>query len=245
MIFISAIPSSIVPALTTAQMREVDRAMIQDVGISLLQMMENAGRGLAELARFQLGGRVDGETIVILAGPGNNGGGGMAAARHLANWGAHVRVLLSGEPGPDKSVARQQLETLKRIEIPVAALEPADLPHASLYLDALIGYGLTGSPRGRAAALIRRANESGRPIISLDATSGLDTGSGQVFDPCICARATLTLALPKTGLYAAGASRVIGELFLADISVPPQIYARMGIDVPNVFSEASVVRLIR
>jgi hypothetical protein len=83
LILIPSIPATAVPPVTTEQMCEVDRAMIDDFGISLLQMMENAGRHLAELARFELGGRIQGQTIIVLAGPGNNGGGGMVAARHL------------------------------------------------------------------------------------------------------------------------------------------------------------------
>ena len=77
-----------VPVLTTAQMAEVDRLMIEEYQISLIQMMENAGRNLAELARRQLGGQVADRSVVILSGAGNNGGGGLAAARHLHNWGA-------------------------------------------------------------------------------------------------------------------------------------------------------------
>src|SRR3990172_4980158 len=84
-----------VASVTTEQMVEVDRAMMEEYGISLVRMMENAGRNLAELARFKLGGRVEGKTVALLAGAGNNGGGGMVAARHLDNWGAQVIVFLS------------------------------------------------------------------------------------------------------------------------------------------------------
>src|SRR5262249_40569114 len=82
------------PALTTEQMREVDRVMVEDLHIELVQMMENAGRSLAELAidRFSPG------SVTVLAGPGGNGGGGLVAARHLANRGCQVQVVLS-EPG--------------------------------------------------------------------------------------------------------------------------------------------------
>jgi len=77
-----------IPSITTKQMREVDRAMIEDFGIQLVQMMENAGRALATAARVRLGGSAVGRSVLILAGRGNNGGGGLVAARRLANWGA-------------------------------------------------------------------------------------------------------------------------------------------------------------
>src|SRR5258708_10237604 len=84
----------IVPAVTAAQMREVDRIMVEDLGISLLQMMENAGRALAELTGIQLSG-VRRRHVVVLAGRGGNGGGGVAAARRLARWGAQGRGVLA------------------------------------------------------------------------------------------------------------------------------------------------------
>jgi NAD(P)H-hydrate epimerase len=91
------IPISKLLQLNTEQMREVDRLMIEDYHISLLQMMENAGRNLADLAQFLLDGMVFGKTILVLCGQGNNGGGGMVAARHLHNRGARVKVYLAGK----------------------------------------------------------------------------------------------------------------------------------------------------
>ncbi len=83
-----------IPTVTTEQMREVDRAMVEDYGIDLLQMMENAGRNLAALARRRfLDGDVAGRRVIVLAGSGGNGGGGMVAARYLHNWGAEIDVL--------------------------------------------------------------------------------------------------------------------------------------------------------
>ncbi|MGQ9850748.1 MAG: NAD(P)H-hydrate epimerase, partial [Aggregatilineaceae bacterium] len=84
--------SPAIPAITTAQMAEVDRLMIEEYGILLIQMMENAGRNLAEQARRMLGGDLTDRRIVVLCGAGNNGGGGMVAARHLHNRGARVQA---------------------------------------------------------------------------------------------------------------------------------------------------------
>src|SRR5260370_18950803 len=93
----------LVPAVTAAQMREVDRIMVEDLGISLLQMMENAGRALAELTGIQLSG-VRRRHVVVLAGRGGNCGGGVAAARRLARWGAAGRVVLA-HPGSGPAAA--------------------------------------------------------------------------------------------------------------------------------------------
>jgi NAD(P)H-hydrate epimerase len=112
-----------------------------------------------------------------------------------------------------------------------------------LLVDALIGYGLSGPPTGMSATLIRAANESRIPILALDAPSGLDTTTGTIHDPCIRAEATLTLALPKVGLLSPAARAVVGELYVADIGVPPSVYAAMGLAVPRLFAGADVIHV--
>lgn len=230
-----------IPALTTAQMAEVDRLMIEEYGILLIQMMENAGRNLAELARRMLDGKLAGRKIVALCGAGNNGGGGMVAARHLHNWGADVQVKLIADPDKLTNVPARQWRILQTMGIVVEYT--LDLARADLILDAIIGYGLTGNPRGEAAEWIKRANRSGRPILALDAPSGLDTTSGLAGQPCIGATATLTLALPKSGLIAPQAQPFVGDLYLADIGVPPELYRRIGLEVGTLFAEDKIIRI--
>lgn len=232
-----------IPAITTDQMREVDRAMIEDFGIELIQMMENAGRALALLAREHLGGSPAGRTVLVLAGRGNNGGGGLVAARRLAIWGAGVFVILTDAPDRFDGVPAHQLSILQAMQIPLYVAPVDTPPPADIILDALIGYGLRGAPREPAATLIHQANAGGVPIIALDTPSGLDTTTGQVFEPAIHAHATLTLALPKIGLLTEVAQTVVGQLFLADISVPRLLYQRMGLDVGSLFAEADVIPL--
>ncbi len=229
--------STIVPALTREQMREVDRIMVEEYGITLLQMMENAGRNLAWLALQLLDGDLADRPLVVLAGRGNNGGGGLAAARHLANWGAWVQVLCSHPPDAYQGVPAQQLAILQAMEVPLAwAEEGWELPPCDLVIDALIGYGLQGEPRGKVRDLIQLANSSVAPILSLDIPSGLDTDTGQGATPHIRAAATLTLALPKRGLLTPTGQALSGDLYLADISVPPGLYRRFGLDVLPLFS---------
>ena len=231
-----------IPTLTTTQMIEVDRAMIEDYHIKLIQMMENAGLAFAELARRQLRGAVKGHSIVVLCGSGNNGGGGMTAARRLHNWGADVLVALTKSADELRGVPAHQLDILQRIKIPILD-SAASLPTPSLILDAIIGYSLSGPPRSAAADLIRWANGQTAPILALDTPSGLDVTSGTAHDPTIRATATLTLALPKQGLLTLEAKKYVGELYLADIGVPPDLYARMGITVPPLFAESDIIRV--
>ncbi len=229
-----------IPALTTVQMVEVDRLMVESYGISLEQMMENAGRNLAELARQMLGGQVTESKITALCGAGNNGGGGMVATRHLHNWGAQVHVVLASDPDELKDVPAHQWMIWK-------AMQPGhsefDLESSALILDALLGYGSQGDPRPPIKAWIERANASGIPVLSLDSPSGLDTTTGKPGQPCIRAEATMTLALPKSGLLAPQAKDFVGKLYLADIGVPPELYQRIGIQVESPFVRSAIVRL--
>ncbi|MFQ5935326.1 MAG: NAD(P)H-hydrate epimerase [Acidiferrobacterales bacterium] len=236
-----------VPYLTTAQMIEVDRAMIEDFKIELIQMMENAGRNLAHLARQRfLGGNPVGRRVVVLAGTGGNGGGALVAARRLHNWGSRVRVFTTQPSGSYAPVPAHQLDILNRMKVPVMgadAVSQGTIP--DLILDGVIGYSLRGAPHGAAADLIRWGNAQTAPILALDAPSGVDTTTGTVFDPAIRATATMTLALPKEGLHAPGVEEHVGELYLADISVPPSLYAEaaLGLKVAPVFAREDVIRL--
>lgn len=222
-----------IPALTEQQMREVDRIMVDDLGIELMQMMENAGRNLAALAlrRFKPG------SVIVLAGPGGNGGGGLVAARHLANRGVVVYVALSRQADEFGGVPAHQLAILERMQVPIMV---GSTTGAELIIDALIGYSLRGDPRGDTRDLIDWANQSGSPVLSLDTPSGLNVTTGEAANPCVSATATMTLALPKVGLLEA---TQVGELWLADISVPPSVYEAFGMEVGNLFDEDTIIRV--
>jgi NAD(P)H-hydrate epimerase len=233
-----------VTSVSIDQMREVDRLMTDEVGITLLQMMENAGRCLATHARGILGGDAHGRQVFVLAGRGGNGGGGLAAARRLFGWGAAVTVVLAQPPEDMRGVPRQQLNVLEWIGIPVRL--GADgiserFASADLVIDALIGYSLRGAPAGQVAALIRAANAAGRPMLALDLPSGLDGDRGEAWDPTIRATETLTLALPKQGLLAPAARPWVGQLYLADISVPEKVYQRLGLTVGPIFGKSDII----
>jgi len=210
-----------VPAVTAEQMREVDRIAVEEFGLSILQMMENAGRNLAQHVMDMLDG-IEGE-VTVLAGSGGNGGGGLCCARHLHNRGVKIQVVLSRAAATLTGAARNQLQVLQAAGVhPVepwqakADVDPAsaDVDPASadidrtseavrrsqVVVDALIGYSLRGAPRGTVAELIDLCNQRAARVLSLDVPSGLDTTTGEAPGRIVRPERTLTLALPKTGL---------------------------------------------
>jgi len=197
---------------------------MEETGPNLFQMMENAGRNLAEMTLECLGGNWRQARIVVLAGTGGNGGGGIAAARHLANHGASVELCLAA---PDKlgEIPAWQYKIFRSTG--GKEVWPRDLDKEAdlIILDALIGYSLQSAPRGVFADLIAWANSAGAPILSLDVPSGMDSTTGETPGDFIQATWTMTLALPKTGL----ASGKAGQVVLADIGIPQETYRRIGL----------------
>ena len=235
-----------VPYLTADEMRKVDRAMVVDARIELIQMMENAGHVLAMLARDRfLGGDPVGRRILALCGTGNNGGGGLVAARRLHGWGARVRVITTRPGEAFLGVPEHQLDIVERLGIPCTHIaEPTVLGEFDLVLDAIIGYGLDGPPREGAARMIGLANDLGPPILSLDVPSGLDATTGAAAGEVVRPDATLTLGLPKIGLDPDRAGGGAGEIYVGDIGIPPQIYAGSGLayDVGPIFAQRPYIR---
>jgi len=227
-----------VPAVTAGQMREIDRIAMEETGPNLYQMMENAGRNLASLAMELLGDRWNKSKIVVLAGSGGNGGGGICAARHLANRNANVTLCLAN---PDRlgSVPQFQHKIYQNTTGKTIGLEQFKNEKYDLIIDALIGYSLKGAPTGVILQLIRWANQAKTPILSLDVPSGVDASTGETPGEFIRADLTITLALPKTGLLPAKT----GDLYLADIGIPPGTYKRIGLDYASPFDKKYSIHL--
>ncbi len=215
------------PAVDAAEMLEVDRIAIEETGPNLYQMMENAGRNLALAALDMLGGRHHKSVVTILAGTGGNGGGGITAGRHLMNHGTEDVVLHVTNSEALSEVAAQQLRIFRSAGGDVVAddVAPAEVfGTGDLIIDAIIGYSLRGAPRGRARQMIEWANSVDVPILSLDMPSGIDSTTGEATGTAVAATTTMTLAAPKHGLCAPQA----GELELADIGIPREVYRRLG-----------------
>lgn len=232
--------------LSTAQMIEVDRRMMEDTGISLFQMMENAGLQLANVARdVFLSGDIAGKRIAVLAGSGGNGGGAIVAARRLTNWGAKCDLGLSRTDRDLAEVPQKQLDILAKIA-PVSFIEPKALnSDYDLIIDGLIGYSLNGVPRGRTAEFISATNSASTPVLSLDVPSGFDSTRGCASELSVLANATMTLALPKTGMTADDQVAQIGRLFCADIGCPDLVFESLGLKTryETPFSKGPIVEL--
>lgn len=234
------VAGDVLPWVTVAQMREVDRLMIEEVGITLEQMMENAGRALAHVAVALLGG-AGGKRIVVLAGRGGNGGGGLVAARRLAINGAAVEVWLSAPDEELTAVTQHQLAIIRAIGVGAHVGPPPATMPADLVVDAVLGYGQVGAPHGSTLEMIQWSQ--GRRTVALDVPSGVELERGVVHSPHVKAAATLTLAAPKQALRSGGAARAAGRLLVADISVPPAVYERLGIEYHSPFAYKDVVEL--
>lgn len=206
--------------------------MIEELGIDLARMMENAGRSLADLVI----GLHEPAAVTVLAGSGGNGGGVLVAARHLINRGVGVHVAGTRTIEQLSAVTRQQAEILEKMGARFES-EPID---ADVVLDGIIGYSLAAAPRGRAREFIEWSRT--RHVVSLDIPSGLDATTGRTPGVCVAADATMTLALPKLGMVGHPAT---GRVFLADISVPVRTYRRFGIEIETPFARSSIVELNR
>jgi len=250
---VPALRAADVSMVTAAQMAEVDRLAVEEFGITLLQMMEQAGSHLADVVRLEAGGHLKDRRIVVAVGPGNNGGGGLVAARHLANRGASVQVVLARPALRMSEAARHQLATLIAMEIHccVATYDLTDdelervLANADVVVDAVLGYRIHDAPTGEAERLIGFITRAGRPVVSLDLPSGLDPDSGEAAGIAIAATATLTLALPKPGLFQGEGPDRAGRVYLGDIGLPEALYTGLGISAGHPFSAGLIVLLDR
>ncbi len=229
-----------VPSVTGRQMRAIDRLMAADQGIAPATLIELAGLRLAQFIQ-SLGSF---GSVVFLIGPGRTGASGLAAARHLAQNGGDVRAVAVSQRGSllDHASARSLAVDDTRVSLEFGS-DP-DLTDATWVIDALLGYGIAGTPYGPVARAIVTANNAAKPIIALDLPSGLDPDEGGPHMPCIQATHTLTLTLPKRGLSLA-ARDIIGEVWLADLGVPRRLLKRVGVRAAPYFAERSIVALTR
>lgn len=209
-------------AVTSAQIAELDRRASEQHGIAVAALMDAAGRRTAQAAAQLLRSRPG--RVTVLAGKGNNGGDGFVAARYMAAQGTPVRALLIA---PEAEYRGEPLRTLKEARAAGVEIMAPDgdavgplLSSTSLIIDALFGTGFRGPARGPAAAFIEAANASEAPILAVDVPSGLDADTGQPEGPCIRARATVTMGLPKVGLLLYPGVELAGEIYVADIGYP-------------------------
>lgn len=216
---IPSIEDAAVTWVDAPEMREIDRLMIAELGVTLTQMMENAGAHLVDLIRTLH----DPATVTVVVGGGGNAGGGLVAARHLHNVGVDVTVVPLVTADAMSLTARMQLQIVERLGIRISGPDRAGVFRDTVVIDAILGYGLDRELSPDLVSVIASMQQS--PIVSLDVPTGFDTVHGSLRDGSVQPTATLTVCLPKIGLEDRAA---VGDLYLADISVPPFIVERFG-----------------
>lgn len=218
--------------LNRNQVREVDRRAVSEYGMSGLVLMENAGRGAADVVCMQfLGGDPRGANVVVVCGKGNNGGDGFVIARHLDLRGYGVKVLLLAEP---KELSGDAAANFLIIQKAGVAIEVFDKPlnvvkfksalsGAGWLVDAILGTGATGEPKSPYAEAIEAMNESGIQIVAVDLPSGLDCDTGAAARHTIRAKETATFVAAKPGFFVEGAKEYVGYIRVCDIGVPRRL----------------------
>jgi NAD(P)H-hydrate epimerase len=242
--------------LSRAEVRCLDAQAADELALPGILLMENAGRGAAACLAKLAGNRPSdigvcassssewlhsnvlavptAPKVVILCGPGNNGGDGAVVARHLDGWGFPVRVVWFAQSNELRGDAAKQWAILQKSRIdqlawfdaypvdsdPDCALLGPILVDADWLVDGLLGTGLARPVVGPFRTMIELMNHTGKPILSLDLPSGLDADTGQPLGTAVRARATVTFVAPKLGFSAPGANAYTGEVTVVDIGLP-------------------------
>jgi NAD(P)H-hydrate epimerase len=222
---VSGDPEGRTVLLSRDQVRAIDRRAIDEFGVPGVVLMENAGRGAAEVL-LSLGAR---GPVVVCCGKGNNGGDGFVVARHLDNRAIPVRVLLFARPKELAGDAALNYEIVRRsgIAIDVRGGQAVDgeamrkqLAAAEWVVDALFGTGLSGAVRPPFDGVIAAVNTSGAKVLAVDIPSGLDCETGEPLGPTVRANHTVTFVAMKKGFAQPAAREWIGEVHVVDIGAP-------------------------
>lgn len=227
-----------VTPLTRNQSREVDRIAIEQLGIPGVVLMENAGRGGAQVIVDELSSRrgksIDAANIAVVCGGGNNGGDGYVVARHLHNAGARITIFpvvpiekLTGD-------ALINARVCVNMGLPIAPITSADelarnrgdWRECDAIVDALLGTGFTGDVRPHVASVIGECNaahEAGVLVVAMDLPSGLDCDTGRPSNATVRADVTATFVAPKVGFTSPQAAEYLGRVATVPIGVPPSV----------------------
>ena len=216
--------------VTSSQMRQAEEACAR-IGIATDSLMEKAGKAVAEEVR-RIQGDISGQNVLILIGPGNNGGDGLVCARYLYGWGARVSLWLATERADDDP----NLEMVRERGIACVSATEDDnlerfetvLAEVGVVIDALFGTGKVRPLEGAIAGILGRVakakkERSSLRIVAVDLPSGLDADTGAVDEVCLYADSTITLAFPKPGLFNLPGAERVGELTVADIGIPEDL----------------------
>ena len=225
--------------LTADEMRQVDRRAIEEIGIPSMVLMENASIGVADALAETF---AEAESVAIFCGPGNNGGDGLALARHLDARGYAVRTFLVIRSSLPRGDAELQLGILERSGLAVETVDAeADLATVvascagyDLVVDALFGTGLTRPLAGHFGELVERLTALGKPVLAVDLPSGLDGSRAEPPGIYLEAELTVTFAAPKVAHVFSPAADACGRVVVTDLGIPPHLVD----EAPGVAPEA-------
>ena len=237
--------------LNAAQMREADRRTIDEIGISSLVLMENAGRQAVAAMEAVYTDLLE-RQVAVLCGRGSNGGDGFVVARTLIQRGVDVSVFLMGRVADVRGDARINLEILGRLGLTVVEvadsqaweLHFSELSDCTLIVDAIFGTGLNAPVSGFIESVVTDVNSSGIPVVAIDLPSGLSADSPEPIGPSIEAGLTVTLAAPKLPLVLPPAEARAGDIVIADIGIPGEVLE--AVDGPRMYlaTRASMRELV-
>jgi len=236
-----------VKLVTAEQMRQVDRETIENYGIPGPELMENAGRGIADDIISHVIGRIEGAKVVTFCGKGNNGGDGYVVSRYLFQAGAEITIYFIGpieKLSPDARLNYDRARELGLNMIEISSV--ADLPEtleADYIVDAIFGTGFAGAPRGITAEIIEYINKQAKVVIAVDTPSGLNADTGQHEGVVVRADYTYPLALPKFGLFVSPGRELAGEVKVVLIGVPDEVIDKFDLTVELITPEIVSSRL--
>jgi hydroxyethylthiazole kinase-like uncharacterized protein yjeF len=210
--------------LTREQVRSIDRESVETYHVPGVVLMENAAIAAALVAENMVAPK--GGPVLIVCGGGNNGGDGLAVARHLHNRDYDVRIFLAADPQKYGGEALTNWQIIQAMKLPV---DQEDLRRISelrpaLIVDAIFGTGLTQAPREPFSAIVTEIERSGAPVLAIDIPSGLDCDTGKPLGPkCVKAAKTVTFVAEKAGFAQAEARPYLGEVIVGDIGCPREL----------------------
>ena len=230
--------------VTSAQMREIERIAIEELGIPSILLMENAAIRIADhCVRFL--NEVKNPKVLIICGPGNNGGDGLALARHFHIKGIDTNIIYVGNENSAKGDAAVNLEIIKNLKIPTEFINPADdlslknysvppclcvnsFENYNLVIDAMLGTGLMRNVEGSFKYLTEMINRYAKYVISVDIPSGVHSDTGRIMGCAVKAAQTITLGIPKTGLFLYPGAEYAGIIHIEDIGIPGNLIERVN-----------------
>ncbi|MCB0261370.1 MAG: NAD(P)H-hydrate epimerase, partial [Calditrichaeota bacterium] len=226
-----------IKVVTAAEMREKDRFTIEDIGVPGVVLMENAGRAVSRVILSKLDGVSD-PLVYVFCGKGNNGGDGFVVARHLWNEGVYVRIFCTEAEKQIRGDARVNYNILKNMKLPIEFISSLDDVREleneppDMLVDALLGTGIKGAVKGFSGELIDFINQNiETTVVAVDLPSGLNASTPEVAGSAIRANITVTMALPKRCHTFYPAKNYVGELYIADIGIPPFVLSQDHVKV--------------